>query len=188
MTNTVDLDALKAVLAKATPGEWEIYGEPEVGLPPSLFSCVIENKWPSLTPLEPLCRDDLAAIVTLHNAAPALIAEHERLVAEVARLRELLAEVQTPNMFWDPDNPETPLDCPTDGIELGGWCRETGVVYEVWQGRRMGSCYVAALPPHKADESDDGWEFIGSTPEAAQAAMADELTRRAALETSHEQP
>jgi len=78
------LAELDAVMAKATAGEWEIYGEPEVGLLPSLFSCETKT-WPSRTPLEPLCRDDEAAIVALHNAYADLRAMIEAQAATIAR-------------------------------------------------------------------------------------------------------
>ena len=83
------LAELDAVMAKATAGEWEIYGEPEVGLLPSLFSCETKT-WPSRTPLEPLCRDDEAAIVALHNAYPDLRAHIEAQAATIARQDEAL--------------------------------------------------------------------------------------------------
>ena len=79
------LAELDAVMAKATAGEWEIYGEPEVGLMPSLFSCETTT-WPSRTPLEPLCRDDEAAIVALHNVYPDLKAHIDAQAATIARL------------------------------------------------------------------------------------------------------
>lgn len=90
MTMTPErLAELDAVMAKATAGEWEIYGEPEVGLLPSLFSCETTT-WPSRTPLEPLCRDDESAIVALHNDYPDLRAMIDEQAATIAGLVEAL--------------------------------------------------------------------------------------------------
>ena len=92
MTMTPErLAELDAVMAKATAGEWEIYGEPEVGLPPSLFSCETTT-WPSRTPLEPLCRDDESAIVALHNAYADLRAHID---AQAATIEKLLMAIRS---------------------------------------------------------------------------------------------
>ena len=71
-----DLDALEAVLAKATQGEWENH-----------------RYWVRVgrSPVAQLPLDgpmNAAAIAALHNAAPALIAEHRALLARVAELEE----------------------------------------------------------------------------------------------------
>lgn len=83
----VDLDRLEAAHAATTPGEWEIYGEPEVGLPYSLF--VLEGPL-SRRPLEPLETQDAHFIALAHNELPALIAENRQLRAENAAMREAL--------------------------------------------------------------------------------------------------
>ena len=74
-----DLDALEAVLAKATQGEWENH-----------------RYWVRVgrSPVAQLPLDgpmNAAAIAALHNAAPALIAEHRALLARVEALEEAIA-------------------------------------------------------------------------------------------------
>ena len=103
---TVDLNALEAVLAKATPGKWEWLPKankltrsrnPSYRYPMGAFySGRTLLAWfgdrETYYPTEgtPFNNDDTAAIVVLHNAAPALIAEHRALLA---RVEELEAEV-----------------------------------------------------------------------------------------------
>ena len=103
-TPPLDLDALEAVLAKATPGEWRADGR-YVGTP-NHMSYVAEvsdqnGNWSDTAK----STGDAAAIVALHNAAPALIAElrasRTALAAGEVELREALAkaEARTSGIF-----------------------------------------------------------------------------------------
>ena len=106
----IDLDALEAVLAKATPVPWHIKKQrPEVHVhsdsdqnynsiwggpfehPVAAFAhfrpAESKEKWPGGCSIKP---EDAAAIITLHNAAPALIAEHRALLARMAKLEGAL--------------------------------------------------------------------------------------------------
>ncbi len=81
---TVDLNALEAVLAKTTPGEWK-YSQREDyfdinGLLLGHMRYPLGDK-----------SDDLCAIVALHNAAPTLIAEHRAALARVEELEKRLS-------------------------------------------------------------------------------------------------
>ena len=104
---TVDLDALEAVLAKATQGEWGIWRERVAdraaaiaelaeqvnATEPMIDALILLNaggKCPATTGCGPNSDNNATAIVALHNAAPALIAEHR---AALARVAELEAEV-----------------------------------------------------------------------------------------------
>lgn len=98
----IDLDALEAVLAKATPGEWEV----EVELRTEVCRATgdeldtvngynIDSKYLQIVGCEgilagPDGEANSAAIVALHNAAPALIAEHRALLARVEVLEGAL--------------------------------------------------------------------------------------------------
>ena len=96
MTMTMtDINALRATLAKATAGEWEGYSEPDVNLPYSLFTCDTSGGYSSRNQLEPLHPNDIDAIVALHNAAPALLAEIEALRRDTAGLVEALQKIAT---------------------------------------------------------------------------------------------
>ena len=97
---TVDLDALEAVLAKATPGEWcavdglrarytKILHDAR-GKGDGYNNRVAETcQWnPATGPQTPPdeARANAAAIVALHNTAPSLIAEHRAALARVEAL------------------------------------------------------------------------------------------------------
>ena len=69
----VDLDALEALLGKATPGEWQ-YGEDHRSHWVLAGEDSIAYEDVTLGGHGPN-RDDMRAIAALHNAAPALIAE-----------------------------------------------------------------------------------------------------------------
>lgn len=58
------LEEIRARLGAATQGKWEVYSEPDVGLPPSLFRWWRESgsPYPSREPIEPLSRHDLTFI------------------------------------------------------------------------------------------------------------------------------
>jgi len=75
-----DLEELKRLLERGTPGPWCVYSEPDVGLSPSIFAGS-PMVW-GFTPIEPMSYIDMDLIVTLRNAAPSLLAENERLKDE----------------------------------------------------------------------------------------------------------
>lgn len=85
------------------------------------------------------------------------------------------------NIFWDPDDPESPMSTPFD--EMGDWGRENGIVHEVWQAVRLPSVYVAQLPPADDADSDDEWTCEAETREEAQSLLDAELERRKRLES-----
>ena len=68
MTDKIDVAALRELVAKATPGPWMVYSEPEVGLPPSLF---YGKPLEGCGPLEPLQGYDLELVVAAVNVLPA---------------------------------------------------------------------------------------------------------------------
>jgi len=73
MTTPIDLDALEALLAKATPGTWALEERRD-------YTDIVDGTGTSLLPTgwggEPLIdRDDAALIVAAVNALPALIRE-----------------------------------------------------------------------------------------------------------------
>ena len=83
-----DLEELKRLLERGTPGPWCVYSEPDVGLSPSIFAGS-PMVW-GFTPIEPMSYIDMDLIVTLRNAAPSLLAENERLKAESVALKATL--------------------------------------------------------------------------------------------------
>ncbi len=99
---TVDLDALEAVLAKTTPGVWkkgncDFYVDGAdgddlvigcVGQAGSFRSAEYSVARGKRHPVV----ENTAAIVALHNAAPALIAEHRALLARVEELERALTK------------------------------------------------------------------------------------------------
>ena len=96
----IDLDALEAVLAKATQGTWQsncshIYGPDPERLLIAQCSYALGPK-----------SDDLSAIVALHTAAPALIAEHRALLARVVELEGRLSSLLSPDGYWFADDRE----------------------------------------------------------------------------------
>ncbi len=72
-----DLEGLRKLDTAATPAPWCVYSEPEVGLPPSLFSGTVMES--GFGPIEPLTGYDLDLVATMRNALPSLIAHVERL-------------------------------------------------------------------------------------------------------------
>ena len=123
---TIDLDALEAVLAKATPGEWQqgrLLATPEtrrfsfeqradfsdVEKSTIYIGFLVEDEGRSRKCIGSTLgggnrHSDAAAIVALHNAAPALIAEHRAALARVAELegaRALLAEITPPKLIGE---------------------------------------------------------------------------------------
>jgi hypothetical protein len=94
----VDLDALEALLEKATPGEWTASSQDWFALRthaliicdrPPVFYAESHAAWP----------DNSGAIAALHNAAPALIAELRELredeALHVSVIGDLMAETTT---------------------------------------------------------------------------------------------
>ena len=100
-----DIDEIERLLAAATPGEWGIWFEQINGqadkaiqelieqvhatqpIGNSLVMLEADGKCPAITGCGPTSADNAALIVTLHNSAPAMIAELRELRAENARLR-----------------------------------------------------------------------------------------------------
>ncbi len=114
---TIDIDALEAVLAKATPGKWQRqftdFEDGGIAVVAHIVEkgVVLETPtngmvcWANMLPVERDQYDDdrasanSAAIVALHNAAPALIAEHRRMAARIAELEGALSR-QSDNMAF----------------------------------------------------------------------------------------
>lgn len=83
---TVDIEALEATLAKATPGEWLAYSAmccPDMGGVKASGYSVCRDKVGTFG--HPMTIEDAEAVEAMHRAVPLLI-------AEVRRLRALLAE------------------------------------------------------------------------------------------------
>jgi len=76
-----DLNALEAVLAKATPGQWQQDPIGDYYIRDGAGNVVIRCDQNETRDL----------MIALHNAAPALIAEHRALLAENTALRSALA-------------------------------------------------------------------------------------------------
>lgn len=82
---TPDLDELERLAKAATPGPWEVYSEPDVGMPSTLMALrpsgdrVIKF---FRDPLEPLSREDLDFAAAANPAT---------MLALIARIRELEA-------------------------------------------------------------------------------------------------
>jgi hypothetical protein len=79
-------DKIDALAERATPGPWVAYGEPEVGLPPTLFAGTPGET--GFDMVEPLQGYDLALIVELVNARETLT----RALRDAERMREALRE------------------------------------------------------------------------------------------------
>lgn len=87
----LDLDALEAIHAKATPGEWS-YSVTPYG------TCWVLDSAPAHAiacgaGYEPNTLENAAAIVAAHNALPALIARVRELEAENERFRAALTKI-----------------------------------------------------------------------------------------------
>lgn len=95
------------------------------------------------------------------------------------RYREENERLRVADMFWDPDNPEAPMNSPFD--EMDDWGRPNGIVHEVWCARKLPSVFVAQLPPREDADSDDEWTCEAANREAAQTMLDAELSARAAL-------
>jgi hypothetical protein len=80
----LDLERLAGLLEKAT-ADWCVYGEPEVGLPPSLFAGTPGQS--GFGPLEPLQGYDLLLAVEAVQAIPLLIERVRELEATVRRVQ-----------------------------------------------------------------------------------------------------
>lgn len=87
MDEKLNAERLMALDAAATPGPWQGYSEPEVGLPYSLFSGIPMQS--GFGPLEPLTGYDIDLVTLLRNAVPSILAMAE----ENARLREALEQI-----------------------------------------------------------------------------------------------
>lgn len=115
MTTTFDIDEIERLLAAATPGEWEVDSERSEDCSPKHHDYFIgaagsDGKWVTLFDSvnsdqklieeeydedyhhawDVVGKSNAALIVTLHNSAPAMIAELRELRAENARLREVV--------------------------------------------------------------------------------------------------
>ncbi len=80
-----DLEGLRKLDAAATPAPWCVYSEPEVGLPPSLFSGTVMES--GFGPIEPLTGYDLDLVAAMRSQLPSLIAHVERLEESLNDLR-----------------------------------------------------------------------------------------------------
>ena len=116
-TETMSLiERLEELSAKATPGPWMGYSEPEVGLPYGLFAGrPMETGFLQMEPLTPL---DIDLIVALRNNLPAFIEAAKALVpfANAAMGVEVFAPnfpidgaVLRPSLDWYDSAPGAPL-------------------------------------------------------------------------------
>jgi hypothetical protein len=103
-----DTEAMRAILAKATPGEWWVCEDdsgdrpvtvPSIQAPTDLDCAVVhwdgfwQTHWQSARGLKEMGAN-AAAIVALRNAATAMLDEIDALRAENARLREALVKLR----------------------------------------------------------------------------------------------
>lgn len=127
MTTTFDIDEIERLLAAATPGEWCTEYDPmddgdhatAVCLPRKVggigtFLAYCQHNWGDAAYDERRiswkeATTNAALIVTLHNSAPAMIAELRELRAENARLKDALDEdglaeiiTDTLDIDWQP--------------------------------------------------------------------------------------
>ena len=89
MTMTPErLAEIKARCERASAGSWEIYSEPDVGLPPSLFRWWREagNPVPYREPIEPMSRMDMIFIAHARQDIPDLLARVEELTKALRQL------------------------------------------------------------------------------------------------------
>lgn len=102
MTSPTDLDALDALLAKATPGEWQLsfQTDNEVSIDTGPERRLGYASWKGMATVfgsddddagNEIMENNAALIVALHNQYPVLAAELRALRAERDRLREALA-------------------------------------------------------------------------------------------------
>lgn len=107
-----------------------------------------------------------------------IIATYRAEIEAAARADE---RAKAANIFWDPDDPESPMSTPFD--EMGDWGRENGIVHEVWRAVQLPSIFVAQLLPADDADSDDEWMCEADTREEAQALLDAELERRKRVES-----
>ena len=74
-------EQLRALCERASPAPWQVYGEPEVGLPPSLFSGEVGQT--GFGPIEPLSGYDLDLCAAARTAIPALLDRVAALECEI---------------------------------------------------------------------------------------------------------
>jgi hypothetical protein len=89
----IDLEPIKAAMEKATPGEWGVCFSKRLGgdyLYQLEARVAIDTLQCVATDIA--CNEDASCIVTLHNAAPAMIAEIERLRAALQAANKMTAE------------------------------------------------------------------------------------------------
>lgn len=84
----IDAETLRGLHEAATPGPWQGYSEPDVGLTYSLFSGIPMKS--GFGPVEPLSAVEIDLIAYLRNAVPSILAlldENARLKAELLEQR-----------------------------------------------------------------------------------------------------
>lgn len=86
---TEEMERLKALYAKATPGPWTLYAE-MAGHIISVENGPRRPKWPAIATCAPSQGDNAVLIVRMHEALPSLLAELTRLREERERMREAL--------------------------------------------------------------------------------------------------
>lgn len=88
---------LGELLAKAST-HWQVYSEPDVGLPPSLFGNAKGPIEEGFGPIEPLSGCDLELAALMYQSLPALLSERAEMKAEIARLRGAVTVIATKNV------------------------------------------------------------------------------------------
>lgn len=84
------------------------------------------------------------------------------------------------DMFWDANDPEE-LRCSPEEIVIDS-CGY-GEVVEIQTAKRLPNIFVALLEPAADAASNDDWEYVGDSFDETQAALLNELARRAAIVT-----
>ena len=76
--------------------------------------------------------------------------------------------------YWDADDRDIGYDGPAEILYRYGH----GIVCEIEHVAVVKTTFEAFLPPAEDADSDDDWQVVADTREAAEAAMAAELERR----------
>jgi hypothetical protein len=115
-----------------------------------------------------LMSETMAEMTAERDAA---IAERDQLTAKIAKL----------NWYWNAEDREYSYNEPCEIFEYIDY----GQVVEIDRGGVVETRFMAILPPSKDATSDDDFLVNCQTREEAEAAVAAELARRAALNPDH---
>ena len=185
-------ERLEELLAKATPGPWQVYKHPVCKIEDALeeltyqvvhtdplanhlFLLDADGKCPATTGCGPTSEDNAALIVEAVNALPALITALRSQAEELERLRGALTKATDPTWFYHPDNMES--------CQFGIWdvidyydLPPGKHVCEVECARTLPSiwCAVHVLTAEEKDAMETGESWLlteHATEQAARAAL-----------------